>query len=85
MAEPTQYTFSYREVVEALLKKQNIHEGQWAIYFEFGMQAANVGPTDEQLVPAAIVPVLKVGVQKIPPGKVLPGVVDAASVNPRVD
>lgn len=83
MAEATQYTFTYSEVVEALIKKQGLHEGQWGIFIEFGIQGVNAGPTEDQLVPAAVVPVLKIGLQIAQPGKPVPGTVDAASVNPR--
>ena len=82
MAEPTQYVFTYPEVVEALIKKQGLHEGRWAIYMEFGIAAANAGPTPEQAVPSAIVPVIKVGLQRVDADKTLPGTLDAAVVNP---
>ena len=82
MADPTQYVFSYSEIVEALIKKQDLHEGLWAIYMEFGITAANAGPTPEQAVPTAIVPVVKVGLQRVDADKKLPGTLDAALVNP---
>jgi hypothetical protein len=80
MAEPTQIIFSYKEVVEALLKKENIHEGIWGMYIEFGISAANVGPDKDNLHPAAIVPVVKIGLQKFPEENNLS--VNAALVNP---
>ena len=58
MAEVNQYVFDFKEIVEALLKKQGIHEGIWGIYVEFGLGASNVGPTDEQLLPTAFVPII---------------------------
>lgn len=83
MAESTQYIFTYPEVVEALIKKQGIHEGWWAIYMEFGIAGANAGPTPDQSVPTAIVPVIKVGLQRVDQSTKLPGALDAAVVNPR--
>lgn len=82
MPEIQSFTFSHREVVEALIRKENIHEGLWGIYIEFGFSAANIsrGPNDESLVPAAIVPVTKIGIQKFPSPNNL--TVDAAEVNP---
>ncbi len=65
MAEVNQYVFDFKEVVEALLRKQGIHEGIWGIYVEFGLGAANVGQTDEQLLPTALVPVKKIGIQRL--------------------
>lgn len=81
MAEPTQIVFSYKEVAEALLKTQNIHEGIWGIFIKFGISAANVGPTPDSLAPAAIVPVLQIGLQKFEQENNLS--IDAALVNPK--
>jgi hypothetical protein len=81
MAESTQIVFSYKEVAEALLKTQGIHEGIWGIYIKFGISAVNVGPTPEALAPAAIVPVLQIGLQKFDEENNL--AVNAALVNPQ--
>ena len=43
MAEAKQYIFSYREVAEALVKKQGIREGIWGIYLGFSLKGANIG------------------------------------------
>ncbi len=80
MAESTQIVFSYKEVAEALLKTQNIHDGIWGIFIKFGIAAANVGPTPDTLSPAAIVPVLQIGLQKFEEENNLS--VNAATVNP---
>lgn len=80
MAEATQIVFTHREVVEALLKKQGIHEGIWGIYIKFGIKGANVGLADADLMPAAIVPVLEIGLQKFDKENNL--ALDAAQVNP---
>jgi len=81
MAEANQYLFDFKEVVEALLKKQDIHEGVWGIYVEFGLKATNAGPSESQLFPTAIVPLQKIGIQKFEKENNL--TVDAAKVNPR--
>ncbi|MDD5321498.1 MAG: hypothetical protein PHD43_12950 [Methylococcales bacterium] len=82
MAETTQMLFSHKEVVTALLKDQNIHEGIWMLSIQFGMGAANVnqseGSTD--IKPAAIITVLKIGLQRTEDLNDLS--VDAALVNP---
>lgn len=80
MAEVKSFTFTYQEIVEALVKKQEIHDGLWGIYMEFGIAAANAGPSDENLLPTAIVPVVKVGIQRFDKPNSL--TVDAAEVNP---
>lgn len=81
MAESTQIVFSHKEVVEALLKKQGIHEGIWGIYIKFGIKAANVGASDTDLMPSAIVPVMEIGLQKFVSENNLS--VDASRVNPK--
>ena len=52
MAETTQISFKHKEVVEALLKHHNVHEGVWSLFVRFGLGAANVGVTPEELMPA---------------------------------
>ena len=83
MAEPRQITFSYEELAEALVKQQGIHEGLWGVYAEFGLGAANVeGPAPGGgSVPAAIVPLQRLGIQKFDL-EVKGLTVDAAVVNP---
>lgn len=80
MADATQYTFSYQELVTLMLKQQGIHEGLWALSFNFGLQAANAGPNSSELKPVAIVAVLNAGIQKVSEASNL--TVDAAEVNP---
>ncbi len=79
MAEADLFTFSHKEVVEALIKKQNLHEGLWALYIEFGIGAANAGPSPDALNPSAIVPVVKIGLTRATEKTNL--TVDAAEVN----
>ena len=83
MAETEKIAFTHKEVVGALLKQQGIHEGIWSLYVEFGLGAVNVGPSDGSLLPAAVIPVLKIGIQKA--DKVNSLSVDAAQVNPVVE
>ncbi len=84
MPKTSQVTFTYKELTEALIRCQHIHEGLWTIYIEFGLGAGNVpGPAEDTLVPAAVIPVLKVGIQKVEKPNAL--TVDAADVNPRTE
>lgn len=82
MAEARQFTFTYPEIAEALVKQQGIHEGLWGVYVEFGIAGANVGSTPESndAVPAAIVPIQRMGIQRFDEASNL--TVDAAKVNP---
>lgn len=81
MPEIANIVFTYREIVTALLKEQKIHDGYWSLFIRFGLNAANLGPNDDELKPCAVIPVLEIGIQK---GEKENSVtVDAAKVNPR--
>jgi len=41
LAEADRFFFSYKELLEDLVKKQDIHEALWLIYMEFGIPGAN--------------------------------------------
>lgn len=84
MSEALNYVFSHREIAETLIVKQGIHEGHWSIYIEFALGAANIaaGPEDPNLFPSAIVPVRRIGIQKVDQPNQLS--VDASVVNPLV-
>ena len=81
MAETRQLVFTHKEVVEALIRQQGIHDGIWGLFVRFGLQAANIGINDESLTPAAIVPLLEIGLQKADKENNLS--IDAAKVNPQ--
>ncbi len=83
MGEPEQYNFPFKEVVEALVKKQGLHEGLWSLRVEFGLSAVNLNTVEgsKDATPAAIVPLVKLGIQR---GKEENNLtVDAAKVNPK--
>ena len=81
MAETSQVMFSHKEVVEALIKYHGLHEGIWSLLLQFGIQGINVGAGGaDNLVPAAVVPVIALGLQKT--NQVNSLSVDAAEVNP---
>lgn len=82
MPEARQITFTYREIAEALIKQHGIHEGLWGVYLEFGIAGANINtvPDSDDVIPSAIVPVQKLGLQRFDRANNL--TVDAAGVNP---
>ncbi len=81
MPETKNIVFAHKEVVEALIRYSNIHEGLWDLYIEFGLAGANVGPSPGGDVnPAAIVPILKIGLQRT--DKMTNLTADASVVNP---
>ena len=84
MPETSQLNFSFKEVAEALVRKADLHEGVWGIVFQFGIQGANIGTTEkpgDDMQPAAIVPILGLGLQRFDKESNLS--VDAAKVNPK--
>jgi len=82
MGEPQIITFSYKELTTVLIKHQNIHEGLWAVTVQMGFNAQIIkaGPSEEDIVPGAIIPLFKIGIQKH--DKPNPLTVNAAEVNP---
>ncbi len=81
MAEPTQFIFSHKELVEILIRHQGLHHGIWTVAFQLGMGNAQVpSPTGGETVPAVIVSIFGVGLQKA--DKEGPTALDAAKVNP---
>lgn len=79
--QSTTVVTSYKQVAEALVKYHGIHEGIWGIFARFGLGASNVGPNENELSPAAIVPLVELGLQKFAKETNLS--VDAAKVNPK--
>jgi hypothetical protein len=82
MPETSQLTFTFKEIVTALLKAQDIHEGIWGLFVNFGLSANNIGPNESELKPAAVIPVLSLGLQKFEKETNLS--VDAAKANPKL-
>jgi hypothetical protein len=62
VATPAKYVYDFKEVTEALLRQEGISDGLWNVYIEFGIAAANMGPTPQDIRPAAIVPIMKIGI-----------------------
>jgi hypothetical protein len=82
MPETSQFTFTFKEIVVALIKAQDLHEGIWGLFINFGLNAQNIGPNENELRPAAMIPILALGLQKFDKETNLSA--DAAKVNPRI-
>lgn len=81
MPQIKQVTFSHKEVAEALIRYNDIHEGLWGLYVEFGLAGANVSLQPEgDLNPTAVVPIVKLGLQRFKEPNNLTA--DASVVNP---
>jgi hypothetical protein len=79
MADTTQITYSYKELVALMVKDQGIREGIWGLVTRFGLKATNLGTSDTDLVPSAIVGVIHIGIQRMDKPTNL--TVDAAEVS----
>ena len=81
MPESTQYTFTHTEIVELLIRKAGIREGQWQLLLNFGFAAGNAGPDDKNLSPTGFIAIQNIGIQKAT-GPLNNLTVDAAKVAP---
>jgi len=81
MADVSEIMLSHKEIAELLVKNQCIHEGLWGIQIKFGIQGANIGSGPDNLHPAAIVPIIQIGIRQYTESSSL--TVDAAVVNPK--
>jgi len=81
MPETRQVSFSHQEIAEILIKHQNIYEGLWGVYIEFGLAATNIPNPDGDFVPASVVPLQRIGLQRFDE-EVQGLTVDAAKANP---
>ena len=61
MAEIRQFKYSMHELAEMLVKHEGLTEGKWMLSVEFGISATNVGRDDENLTPAALIPIVNIG------------------------
>jgi hypothetical protein len=82
MPQSNQIIFTHKELATILIQKQGIHEGWWGIFIRFGLRGANVGESPSDFLPAAIVPVREIGLQKFDKETNLS--VNAAEVNPPI-
>jgi hypothetical protein len=64
MAEAKLLSYDLKQIAEILVKERGITEGNWGVYVKFGLQAGNVGPSPTELYPAAIVPLMELGIQR---------------------
>jgi hypothetical protein len=83
MAEPTQFTFSWVEATEALIKKQGLHEGKWMLVIEYAINVGLMGTTPPEVRQGVMMLANGLQLQKaVEPGAPPNMVVDAAIVNP---
>ena len=86
MVEVTQqYMFTWAEIAELLIKKQDIHEGEWTAAAEFVLNGAIVGPTANEAKPGLMLMINNIQLVKAQPNTPPHLVVDAAKVNGELD
>lgn len=78
MGEPKVIKFSYPELAALMVKQQGIKDGYWGIYVRFGISALNMSDNETSAYPAAVVPLLEMGLQQFDSAN--PLAVDAAEV-----
>lgn len=76
---------SLKEFTELLIRERNVHSGDWAPYFRFGLNVANINVEYPEGVtnmrPASLVSLLELGIQQFP--EPTPMTLDAGKVNPK--
>ncbi len=82
MSQSTQIYFVAREIIELLLRSQNIREGHWALVLKFSTAVTNIALNGGDSLPTAILQVPEIGLQRVDAAG--PGSVDAALVNPSI-
>jgi hypothetical protein len=75
--------FPLTDISEMLVKKLGKHEGHFEISLEFQIGVGAVGPSQESVLPGAIIGVKGVGLREVESPNPLS--VDAAVVNPLVE
>jgi hypothetical protein len=85
MPESKNFLFDYVEMATMMIRKLDLHEGLWGVYFEFSPTGANIpiSPDQKTFAPASIVIIKSVGIQRFDAPSNL--TVDAALVNPKKD
>jgi hypothetical protein len=82
MAEINIIEFEYKDVAKALIQYHKITEGHWGVALKLGIQGANISIGEKKdLIPVAIVPILKIGLQRFDEPNNL--TVDASKIKPR--
>jgi hypothetical protein len=81
MAEtPLRKPFSFQELTLLMIKDRNIHRGHWHLYTTFGLTALHLKQPDGRFFPAAITPVIELGIEEtLQPNE---RSLDAGKVNP---
>lgn len=83
MAEATQFSFSFLEVAEELIKKQGIRDGKWVIAVEYTINIGLMAAIPPDAKPGVMVLANTIQLVKAQEGSPPNLTVDAAIVNPK--
>lgn len=74
------YPLPYKEIVEYMLKKHNIHDGIWGVYASFQFAGFNAKDPSGEVLPASIAAIKEIGILPFPEENSIAW--DAAKLNP---
>lgn len=86
MADANQYVFEHREIITLMIKKLDLHEGEWCLLLNTNFAAGMMGIGPDQSTVGFMVTIPNFGIQRKVAGMPeIPGsiFVDAAKVNPK--
>lgn len=75
-----QHHMPYKEIVEYMLKKHDIHEGIWGVYARFSFGAVNTRDSAGEILPASVTGIKEIGISPFPEESTI--AFDAAKLNP---
>lgn len=78
---PSEFYYDIKELIELFLKDAEIHDGLWMLQAQFAMAGGNFGPSEDQVLPGALVGIQKMGIKRVVEKG--PLVFDAAELNPK--
>ncbi len=64
MPQPSQFSFSYREMLELMIKQCGVREGKWMLVFNFGFAAGNFGIGPDEAAPGVLTSIQSVSIAK---------------------
>ncbi|QPD04930.1 MAG: hypothetical protein Nkreftii_002704 [Candidatus Nitrospira kreftii] len=74
------YPLPYKELVEYMLKKHNIHEGIWGVYASFQFAGINAKDPSGEVQPASVAAIKEIGISPFSEESSI--AFDAANLNP---
>ena len=81
MPEITKYDFTHKELLKMLVREANITTGKWMLTVNLTFAAANVGPSDDMVVPSGIVGIAGVALTQAQPESPQALTIDAEAMN----